>query len=309
MGSIWKYLSNHVRQDFNVKQYGFIFIFLAISIFINYTFDVHDSFLENQKGFRKFIFHFFYYAGAYYGSLLIISFSKKENTHFGSKDFWIKSLLAITALSLDSSLPFLRGWIDWWFHPQLQYWAFKVGVNLISFFTILFPLLVFNRVYEQNQNHYYGLSAKRFDTRPYFQMLLIMIPILIAASFHASFLRQYPMYKTSSAHVFLNVPEWFTVIVYELAYGLDFITVELLFRGFMVIGMITVLGRSSVLVMAVTYCFLHFGKPPGEAISSVVGGYILGVIAFETKSIWGGIIVHLGIAWMMEIIAFTQKSI
>jgi hypothetical protein len=34
----------------------------------------------------------------------------------------------------------------------------------------------------------------------------------------------------------------------------------------------------------------------------------LGVIAYETKSIWGGIIVHLGIAWMMEVIAFTQKS-
>lgn len=307
MGSLWKYLSNHVRQDFKGTQYGLIVILLAASIFINYTFDVNDRFLDSQKGFRKYIFHFFFYAFAYYGALLIISFSKKIH-FFKRKEFWIKSLLAITALSLDSSLPFLRGWIDWWFHPQLQYWAHKVGVNLISFFTILFPLFVFYNVYEKNRQHFYGLSAKHIDTRPYFQMLLIMIPILIAASFHASFLRQYPMYKTTSAHTFLNVPEWFMVIGYELAYGLDFITVEFLFRGFMVIGMINVLGRSAVLAMAVAYCFLHFGKPPGEAISSVVGGYILGVIAFETKSIWGGIIVHLGIAWMMEVVAFIQKS-
>jgi hypothetical protein len=40
----------------------------------------------------------------------------------------------------------------------------------------------------------------------------------------------------------------------------------------------------------------------------VIGGYILGVVAYETKSIWGGVIVHLGIAWMMEVVAFAQRS-
>jgi hypothetical protein len=73
--------------------------------------------------------------------------------------------------------------------------------------------------------------------------------------------------------------------------------------------MMGVLGRGAVLSMAVLYCTLHFGKPMGEAISSIFGGYILGVVAYETKSIWGGVIVHIGIAWMMEIIAFLQKSL
>lgn len=117
------------------------------------------------------------------------------------------------------------------------------------------------------------------------------------------------MYKTSEAHLYLEVPEYITVMIYELAYGLDFVTVEFLFRGFMVIGLMHVVGRRAVLAMAVVYCFLHFGKPAGEAISSIFGGYILGVIAFETRSIWGGIIVHLGIAWMMEIIGFVQRQL
>jgi membrane protease YdiL (CAAX protease family) len=116
------------------------------------------------------------------------------------------------------------------------------------------------------------------------------------------------MYKTSGAHVHLNVPEWVTVAGYEIAYGLDFITVEYLFRGFMVIGMMTILGRGAVVTMAVVYCVLHFGKPAGEAISSVFGGYMLGVVAYETRSVWGGIIVHMGIAWMMEVVAFIQKN-
>jgi hypothetical protein len=117
-------------------------------------------------------------------------------------------------------------------------------------------------------------------------MILIMLPILTAASFHSSFLKTYPLYKSTSVHTFFGVGEWIPVLGYELAYGFDFITVELLFRGFMVIGMINILGRNSILPMAVTYCFLHFGKPPGEAISSVFGGFILGVIAYETKSVW-----------------------
>ena len=82
---------------------------------------------------------------------------------------------------------------------------------------------------------------------------------------------------------------------------------EFFFRGFLVIGMISLLGRGAVLPMACVYCFLHFGKPMGEAISSIFGGYILGVVAYETRGIWGGVIVHVGIAWLMELAAFTQK--
>jgi membrane protease YdiL (CAAX protease family) len=53
--------------------------------------------------------------------------------------------------------------------------------------------------------------------------------------------------------------------------------------------------------MVVVYAMIHFEKPLLEAISSIAGGFVLGVIAERTRSIYGGVIVHLGIAWMMEI--------
>jgi hypothetical protein len=53
--------------------------------------------------------------------------------------------------------------------------------------------------------------------------------------------------------------------------------------------------------MATFYCSIHFGKPLFECISSYFGGLILGVIAYKTQSIMGGLAVHLGIAWLMEI--------
>ena len=43
-----------------------------------------------------------------------------------------------------------------------------------------------------------------------------------------------------------------------------------------------------------------FGKPLGEDISSFWCGLLLGIISYNTQSIWGGLIVHLGIAWLME---------
>jgi hypothetical protein len=53
--------------------------------------------------------------------------------------------------------------------------------------------------------------------------------------------------------------------------------------------------------MAIFYCTIHFGKPLGECISSFFGGIILGVVSYHTRTIFGGFMVHVGIAWLMEL--------
>ena len=45
-----------------------------------------------------------------------------------------------------------------------------------------------------------------------------------------------------------------------------------------------------------------------EAISSFFGGLLLGIISYNTKSIWGGLIIHIGIAGSMEILAYIQRQ-
>jgi len=307
MKKVWNYLTQHLREDFHLLFYGTVFLFLTTSIYFNYKFDFLDSVVNVQSDLTKSFYYLLIFSTGYYFTLLLYSFFLKQWDFWKVKRFWIKSILVLVALSIDSSVPFLSKTINALSNPEVQFWIYKVSINLLSFFTVILPLLVYYFLNDRNEKHIYGLNTKQFDTKPYFIMLLIMLPVIVAASFHSSFQNQYPMYKSSSAHVFLNVPEWVTAMTYEFAYGFDFISVEFLFRGFMVIGMMNILGRKSVIAMAVVYCFLHFGKPAGEAISSVFGGYILGVIAYETKSIWGGIIVHLGIAWMMELVAFIGK--
>ena len=58
--------------------------------------------------------------------------------------------------------------------------------------------------------------------------------------------------------------------------------------------------------MVVIYCMIHFQKPLLETVSSIFGGLLLGIIVWYGRSIYGGIIAHLGTAWMMEIAAFAQ---
>lgn len=94
---------------------------------------------------------------------------------------------------------------------------------------------------------------------------------------------------------------WLYNLLFEISYGIDFITIELFFRGFLVLAFIRYVGQDAILPMAVFYCSIHFGKPLAECISSFMGGLILGIIVYHTQSITGGLVVHLGIAWLMEI--------
>jgi hypothetical protein len=46
-----------------------------------------------------------------------------------------------------------------------------------------------------------------------------------------------------------------------------------------------------------------------ECISSAFGGYIIGAFAFYSKRIWGGVALHVALAWSMEFFAWLQKSL
>lgn len=307
MKKIWSFLKQHVIVDFNPFYYGFIAIFLTACIYYNYKVDFEDGFLDQQEGFIKFLYFFLTNLFAYLVPVLAYAFFSNNKTFLLSPEFWVKSLLALALLSFDRCTFFIDDFAHAFFQPKMHRWVSKISNNLMGIFTMILPLLLLYRVYNRSERHLYGLAPKKFDVKPYFTMLAIMLPLIVVASFLPSFLNEYPMYKSSRAHLQFNVPEWVTVAVYEISYALNFVSIEFFFRGFLIVGMISLLGRGTVVPMACVYCFLHFGKPMGEAISSIFGGYILGVVAYETRGIWGGVIVHVGIAWLMELAAFTQK--
>lgn len=197
-----------------------------------------------------------------------------------------------------------------YFAPELRQWITSLAWNLKSTVCWFTPMFLYWWVYDRKHDPTcYGVTLKGFDAKPYALSMSILVPLAFWASFQPAFLVQYPTYKPGRAEVYLGVSEWVTVLPYELVYGFDFSFVELYFRGFLVIGLARWLGRSAVLPMVAMYAVLHFGKPLPETIGSIVGGYILGVFAYNSRSIAGGILLHLGLAWTMEAMAFLQHAL
>jgi hypothetical protein len=166
-----------------------------------------------------------------------------------------------------------------------------------------------------------GLTRQNFNPLPYLGLLLCLIPLIVLASTQHDFLQVYPKVKNLAYIDGYAHPAWPWKLLYELSYGLDFLGIELFFRGLLVVVLVNYVGQAarassdllrhgphrsepsldSVLPMAAFYCTIHFGKPLGECISSFFGGLILGVLAARTRTILGGLIVHLGLAWLMEL--------
>jgi hypothetical protein len=128
-----------------------------------------------------------------------------------------------------------------------------------------------------------------------------MVPLIAAASTQADFLAMYPKLKSfflTDENMNLS---WLHKLLFELSYGSDFFSIEIFFRGFLILAFIKWVGKDAILPMACFYCTIHFGKPLGECISSYFGGLLLGIIVYNTRSMFGGLMIHLGIAWLMEI--------
>ncbi|TCZ65269.1 CPBP family intramembrane glutamic endopeptidase [Flaviaesturariibacter aridisoli] len=194
---------------------------------------------------------------------------------------------AIFAVKLALPLPFPRGF-DFW--QTICYYPFKlllIGGSLYALWRHYHPDIPF-----------YGTASGGSLLRPYGAMLLFMVPLVALASLQPDFLAVYPKWQHLDA-VRQSGPGG--KLLYELSYGSDFVTIELFFRGFLVLAFARYAGSAALLPMALFYCTIHFGKPLGECISSFFGGLLLGVVTLHTRSIWGGLLVHLGIAWLMEL--------
>jgi len=301
----YDYLKSFIKEDFNVWYYLLILIFIAVSIGINYSIDLEDSILDKLPTVRTRVLSFLaMYLFAYALVIFINKLFYPENNFFKNKVLWIKVLLGFTLLSFDTAIhisDLLQN-----VPVQLQYFLTKLASNLITLFTYIIPLWVIYQLIDKDGPSFYGLTSKGFQLGPYFRLFSVVIPIVVIASFMENFSSYYPTYKPNLAAEYFGIASWIPAVGFELAYGWNFVSVELLFRGFFVVGMIRIMGRHAILPMVVAYCFIHFGKPIGECISSVAGGYLLGIIAYYSRNIFGGIIIHIGLAWSMEVAAFLN---
>lgn len=228
-----------------------------------------------------------------------------------SRGFWVTFVFSLFLIGFrrgtDGYLLFTQN-----FSPDIKYFINRVYYNFYTLLLMFIPIaLAYWMYYKKRIGHFFGIQIKGVKFGPYWVMLLGMIPLIFTASFTDSFLKMYPTYNSSYGELFANyleLPSWVSFWIYEFAYILDYASIELFFRGFLIFAMAKFLGKEVVFPMVAAYVWLHFGKPFGETLGSAFGGYILGITALYSRNIWGGIFIHMGVAFLMDVFAFWQIS-
>lgn len=268
--------------------------FIAIFIFINYYYGL-NKFINALPNWQQYISWYCVFLAAFAFPYILYTLTSRQS-FFSNKNFLLLFFIAPAIFSwkmvFDVDLHFSNDKIQNMFWNQVIYWPFK----LLVVTTVLF--IVWKLTKEKQS--FYGTGIKDFSFKPYLLMLLIMVPLIAAASTQQDFLAMYPKLKSISFLENQHNSGWYKLL-YELSYGSDFVSIELFFRGFLILAFTKWFGKDAILPMACFYCTIHFGKPLGECISSFFGGLILGVVIYHTRTIFGGLMVHLGIAWMMEL--------
>ncbi len=312
MKKIWIQLKDYQRKYFDWKLYLSIAVFMTVCIVLNYSYDFEDRYIDAYSGSPlKVLWMFLFHLFPYLSICLILSLFGKVENWWSQSAFWWRVLLGFVILGFDRGFFFIQ-----YLQPHVGPLSFRY-VSLILFWassliSSVLPILLVHHFLETRElpRHYYGLAIRRFDPRPYLLLLGMAAIFLGIGSFMAEIQNYYPRFDKAGIEWFLKEnPNWTyqaAVVVYELGYGSDFISVELFFRGFLILSMVRILGPYAVLPMIGTYAFLHFGKPLGETISSMFGGYILGIISMNSRNVWGGVMIHLGVAWLMEILGYLQ---
>lgn len=176
--------------------------------------------------------------------------------------------------------------------------AWWSGWHIICF--ILIPVLVIKTVFHESLANYgLGIGKLRKHAGWY---LLLAAPILcfvVMVSFRHDFSTHYPFYRLANR-------SWADLLMWEMLYLSQFVCVEFFFRGFIIQACRPAFGVNAIFVMIVPYLMIHFTKPWLEATGAILFGLFLGVLALRTRTIWGGVLVHVSIAFSMDMAALIQ---
>jgi membrane protease YdiL (CAAX protease family) len=225
-------------------------------------------------------------------SLLILHYSRySTNFHalLGYLGHWRMQDAHYYLRALEAS-----GWLE------LAGYAWWTGCHLLTF--ILIPWLVIRWLFKEKMIDFgWRWNQVGAHWRGYLLLLSPILVFVVLVSFGEDFVNHYPFYGLAGR-------SWLDFLLWELLYMSQFIFLEFFFRGFMLNALRPALGANAIWVMCVPYLMIHFPKLWLEATGAILFGLFLGILALRSRSIWGGVLVHAGVALSMDIAALLRKQ-
>ena len=116
--------------------------------------------------------------------------------------------------------------------------------------------------------------------------ILVMLPVFYYVAHTDAFKNSYPSEYRARESVEVFLIATFAYLVYFLGW-------EFIFRGYFLMALKDRIGVVPAIVLQmIPFAAMHINKPPLEAMSSVVGGIILGILVIRVRSFWPCIIIH-----------------
>lgn len=168
---------------------------------------------------------------------------------------------------------------------------------------VVMPLVAWKIIFRKDSILDMGFRIRGFFKHAwiYLLCLAVVVPAVFIVAAAPDFGNYYPFYKQSSR-------SWFDLMLWESMYFAQFFALEIFFRGFWLGGVRKSMGSSAIFAMCLPYCMIHYGKPYLEAAGALVAGIALGSLAMRTRSIYGGFLVHVTIALLMDLLALSNRN-
>lgn len=302
-----KLIIRYIREyfyDIDKAVLLLVSVYTGLLIIWNYQYNIETDIREYKTFSSAFISRYFIFLAAFVIPYLLYQLFEKKR-YLLKPGFLILLFLAPAIFALKATLNIAVNFSD--DARQNDYWNHVIYWPLTVIIIIILLLLIW-KINDSDQP-FYGIKTSGVNWKPYWLILLIMLPLIAAASTQPDFLAVYPKLKLITGDDGNTWISWWHKLLFEISYGSDFIAIELFFRGFLILAFIKWAGKDAILPMACFYCTIHFGKPLGECISSYFGGILLGIVVYNTRSILGGLLIHLGIAWLMELGGYFGKML
>lgn len=178
------------------------------------------------------------------------------------------------------------------------WWAFARAFGYVCI-----PLPVWKVLFWRDSLLDMGFRVRGFFRHAwiYVACLFIVLPAMFAVARQPDFGNYYPFYKLASR-------SWADLAMWESMYFVQFLALEIFFRGWLLGALRKTLGSGAIFAMAIPYCMIHYGKPYLEANGAIVAGIFLGSLSMKTRSIYAGFLVHITVALLMDLLSLLHRD-
>ena len=201
-----KQITGYIRQYFyetDKKVLLLVSLFTGLLVFANYHYGIDNSISHSNSFPIAFIIRYGIFLAAFAVPYLLYTVLKKENYIYHPR-FAVLLIIAPaifslkTSLSISTNIATSDSQNDYWNH--VIYWPLHL-VIIISILFIIWKTL-------DKDQPFYGTKSKGINWKPYLLMLIIMLPLIAAASTQQDFLVMYPKIKTITENGGAGITWW-----------------------------------------------------------------------------------------------------